>query len=75
MELVELGGGSVAILQKAHSTFENKRYQWSLELCDALIEINEESREAKVRIGLCSLNVSQFMLNATMLMLQTTECE
>ena len=62
MELVELGGGSVAILQKAKSTFENKRYQWSLELCDALIEINEESREAKVRIGLCFSNVSKFML-------------
>ena len=56
MDLVELGGGSLAILQKAKSSFENKRYQWSLELCDALIEINSETREAKVRKGVCSLN-------------------
>ena len=47
-ELVELGGGSKALLQKAKKSYEERKYQWCLQLCDALIEINSQTKEAKV---------------------------
>ena len=47
-ELVELGGGVKELLQKAKKSFEERKYQWCLQLCDALIEINSETKEAKV---------------------------
>ena len=47
-ELVELGGGPTSLLQNAKSAFENKKYQWALKLCDALIETKSEEKEAKV---------------------------
>ena len=47
-ELVELGGGSKELLSKAKNSFEERKYQWCLQLCDALIEINSETKEAKV---------------------------
>ena len=47
-ELVELGGGAQSLLQKAKLSFEDTKYQWCLQLCDALIEIKAEIKEAKV---------------------------
>ena len=47
-ELVELGGGSKTLLQKAKQSFEDTKYQWCLQLCDALIEVKAEIKEAKV---------------------------
>ena len=36
------------MLQNAKLAFEGKKYRWALKLCDALIEINIEEKEAKV---------------------------
>jgi hypothetical protein len=36
------------MLQSAKLAFEGKKYQWALKLCDALIEIKTEEKEAKV---------------------------
>ena len=42
-----MGGGSKALLEKAKQSFEDKKYQWCLQLCDALIEIKADIKEAK----------------------------
>ena len=46
-ELVYLGGGPKLLLEKATSAFDAKKFQWSLQLCDALIETNNLLKEAK----------------------------
>ena len=47
---MDLGGGPKLLLEKATSAFDAKKFQWSLELCDALIETNNVVKAAKVNI-------------------------
>ena len=45
-----MGGGTKAMLTKLDTAFEEKKYKWSLKLCDALLNINAEKSKATVRL-------------------------
>ena len=45
-----MGGGPKALLTKLDTAFEEKKYKWSLKLCDALLNINAEKSKATVKL-------------------------
>ena len=45
-----MGGGPKALLNKLDTAFEEKKYKWSLKLCDALLNINAEKSKATVKL-------------------------
>ena len=49
-EIVQMGGGPKALLTKLDIAFEEKKYKWSLKLCDALLNINAEKSKATVKL-------------------------
>ena len=49
-EIVQMGGGPKALLTKLDTAFEEKKYKWSLKLCDALLNVNAEKPKATVNL-------------------------
>ena len=45
-----MGGGTRAVLTKLDTAFEEKKYKWSLKLCDALLNVNAEKLKATVKL-------------------------
>ncbi len=50
--LADLAGGADKLFDKLKEAYEKERYQWAVQLSDALLELKEFEKEAKVSICL-----------------------